>query len=739
MSDRALIITMSFIATAVVAANIYMQTPTHDSMYGLQVFHFLYSAFYQTDHITYWMHDWLFGTPSAHFYRTVISPFHVISFLFGYVFRLTDTLLLFLLAILMATFFVVATTGILVRDMTRSRSAIVFACLACGFSVLPLYQLNLNFMSYVFVPIMLIFIQRFFRTNDASYLIRVALIILLSSVGNAPYQVIIMAMLGSVMIGARLACGSRVCVSPIRLFPDRRSLLFGLLAALMIFVTLTVITLDFFHENTLLSPQRSADGVASREVFLTYGYSLRIAKFLELLLAVGPGLDTTIYVGYMVMALCIYALVFTSLTRWAVLLLPMIVVVGMSLADTTVILPILYYFPMAEYFRHAGLYLGMVRCLAIVFGAYGFAHLLARSDFGHELKKRRGFAAILAGLIALTVSLDFYLGGALPYKPRLQGDAFPLTEFHYVVLFASFIIALLALNRRIAARGLGIAILGALIMDCGSYQHLMLVNRMHSFIDVFRRSVGELRLWDDQRVSGPETSELQAILLLDGQENASIDGLAGLKRCAPHGRWDFIPSPISAVVKLRGHALAPGTWPREDAALTAALGCGKPVIWVPPTVATVPEATAAMQSATDFATTAVITMPGAEPVTAANPAITTRFLQQSANSIALAVRNPSDRGGWLVINFPRFSGWKAFIDDREVSIQPANMAEIGISIPPGPHTVDVSFTPRWRVRFSLWFGFPTAAACVIWLLWTELRRMPGRSRKSGGSALPITG
>jgi hypothetical protein len=64
----------------------------------------------------------------------------------------------------------------------------------------------------------------------------------------------------------------------------------------------------------------------------------------------------------------------------------------------------------------------------------------------------------------------------------------------------------------------------------------------------------------------------------------------------------------------------------------------------------------------------------------------------------LIVEAATPAGGWVVITEPAWDGWRVYIDDRRVRHFYANAAFIGVFVPPGGHTIRLTYLPDSFVK-----------------------------------------
>lgn len=64
----------------------------------------------------------------------------------------------------------------------------------------------------------------------------------------------------------------------------------------------------------------------------------------------------------------------------------------------------------------------------------------------------------------------------------------------------------------------------------------------------------------------------------------------------------------------------------------------------------------------------------------------------------LIVEAATSAGGWVVITEPAWDGWRVYIDGRRVEHFYANVAFLGVFVPPGGHTIRLTYLPESFVR-----------------------------------------
>jgi hypothetical protein len=126
----------------------------------------------------------------------------------------------------------------------------------------------------------------------------------------------------------------------------------------------------------------------------------------------------------------------------------------------------------------------------------------------------------------------------------------------------------------------------------------------------------------------------------------------------------------------------------------------------------------AMKAATDFRQRAWIEapLPAGERDNAGCTVATVR-----RDDGDLIVEAATSAGGWVVITEPAWDGWRVYIDGRRVQHFYANVAFLGVFVPPGGHTIRLTYLPESFVRGRA-ISFSTLALLFGGLIWAQIRR-----------------
>ena len=106
------------------------------------------------------------------------------------------------------------------------------------------------------------------------------------------------------------------------------------------------------------------------------------------------------------------------------------------------------------------------------------------------------------------------------------------------------------------------------------------------------------------------------------------------------------------------------------------------------------------------------------------------MLARTANSVSLQATAAQPR--FLVFSDTYYPGWQAKIGEESVAIYQTNVALRGLIVPPGSHTITMTFRPTTYVVGTT-LSLTTAVVLLLWLGLAGLTRFRRRSRNAAPS------
>ena len=88
-----------------------------------------------------------------------------------------------------------------------------------------------------------------------------------------------------------------------------------------------------------------------------------------------------------------------------------------------------------------------------------------------------------------------------------------------------------------------------------------------------------------------------------------------------------------------------------------------------------------------------------------------------------------EHGGWVVVSEAAWPGWRTYVDGRRMKFQYANIAFIGVYVPPGKHVVRVVYWPEMFVIGRV-ISFMTLLVIAGFFIWRRFKFTPSASEGS---------
>jgi hypothetical protein len=303
---------------------------------------------------------------------------------------------------------------LLARKLFSLQLTCFFVCSTILGTAIWMIQPWYNFHFYYAIPFMLFLIHRFLETGKWSYFILSMSLLALQTLGNMPYfiPVTTVTLFGYTVFffiwnsKDLLPRFRTICLS----WKTWGALLIvGFLLA-GAFAILFINTEQIVNYNY----ERSLSGRTTLEGFLTYGRNLNLTKWMELLWAVSPTLDLTLYMGILPLPFLIVGFVFAIRRKNAHVLMSIIAL--LLLSNGTAMAQLLYYiWPGMKYYRHLSLIAPLIKLFLCFLAGYGFEFFVKRIFAADEHTQLKNTMTILACLLLglavflFTLSRDYPL------------------------------------------------------------------------------------------------------------------------------------------------------------------------------------------------------------------------------------------------------------------------------------------------------------------------------------------
>ena len=348
----------------------------HDTLQTLLGYFIFYNHFFTTGEIPHWLPYGTFGAQSSYWLQAYISPSGYLVGLIGYVFRITNVVLLFKINLLFDLLILSTGTYWLARHLYKDRFVVLFVCVVTILSTCYFFQIWWNFRIYYILPLVILCIFKFIDNKSAIYFWIAASIGLCSLIGNMLYFAVVWVFAIFIMLSV-LTWQNKKMWKP--LFTcSFSSLLFGVLTISCVIFYIIFIIESFEHVGQFGVYRDPSTGFVSIERYLTYGGRIgsHVSQYLSTLILGWPAFtnwshhpDNTLFAGTIVFFLAAYCFTCLSSKDSKAFTFPMIGIFLISCSGT--IAAYMYFLGPFRYLRHLGL-LGSLLKFFMIFSA-GFA------------------------------------------------------------------------------------------------------------------------------------------------------------------------------------------------------------------------------------------------------------------------------------------------------------------------------------------------------------------------------
>jgi len=719
--------------------------PFHDSLFKYQFFHFAYSQVLASGEIPLWVPYGTYGMASGIFQLMTLTPASYLVGAAGIASGASNTLLLFKCTMFLEVALYAMGLLLLARSIYEHFLSRWMVVLGGLLSLSWLVQPHFNFLAFYLYPYILLFLFEFLRSSNPGKLWLAVFIVLVSLIGTAPYLAPLHLLVLTVVGVVAIVAGARPSLEP-----NWRQWLLRWEAGLAASLAVILVMMAWLSIDEILSIGDGRIPESNRvplDAFLEYGRKSMATVLSGYLSGTATHGDNTYYIGLLPLVL-----VMLGLLRLRNPYFLGVAAAALSLAWLAVggyFSTLVYFFPGMWLFRHIGLTFGLSGLLLIIASGWVIDELLtrastpARSQSGPFRHQRLVVFTVIA-LLALDVAANWRQNDGAPF-PIFQTAFLFLAPLRLAAYFGA-IAAEWMRRRHPPGPGAGagrvfMPLLAAYLFDIGSFQaavFLTLPRFEPAFsADAFMADTMPYRAVRYEERSDDSAAEWKLALpksrttLIDaGYGNSALYSFTytflGVDPCYPRLRTDLLQRGVHAALVTRGGR--PRQRPRDDflpegdPGFRAALGCGRSkVALIGDFVGADSGAHARilLKSSLDPLARPVLEIGhGAERSGDASAEVSgeVRVTGFSANRITLEVTNPGSRSIWLYYADAFHPHWQARVDGVGTPVVRANVGFKAVSVPPGSHSVSLTFGEGVRQIVSWLLAAMGGAACLAGLI-----------------------
>jgi hypothetical protein len=351
-----------------------------------------------------------------------------------------------------------------------------------------------NFKLVYAVPLLIELGHRFLETGRWRWAFLLANLLAMQMLGSLPYIIPVTSFAVAAYFLAYSSTHHRLVIAQLR------SLRFGwravvsmtaaILSLAMAYAYFTSGTGDLVNYNA----SRNADGTTTLPVFLTYGGSTDVAKWIDMVLNLSPWMDLTLYSGILILPLTLVAVLVVDRHRVHFLLVTLVLL--LFTLGTPVSSALFYTWPGMKFFRHIGLVSPLVRVGLCFVAGVAFEAIVAGERRQPNCLR---FASVLLSVLLLAAGLFAHWLSSDPAATRALVDALsnPGTDRPTHVRMPDVLAHRLSVSATAAWIAGGLLMLGAIVRTKVSSRPRLEVAWIATlllliFVDVYRFKFGYL-------------------------------------------------------------------------------------------------------------------------------------------------------------------------------------------------------------------------------------------------------
>jgi hypothetical protein len=672
----------------------YAFFPTHDAQFAFQIFQNAYREFFFYGELPLWRPFDSFGLPSDlyHLFSLSLAQYAVIPVLSWA--GLHNSFNAFRLSMVFEVLILLTGTMFVARLHIRSTAArilvygLTLATVAWG------VQIWWNFRIYYFLPLLLYYVEMFFRSGRLGYVAAAGAVYIGTMFGSIPYYLPLHASV-VVVFSAIMAYTHGLPKKILRpRWPDWTAAGLCLILSLLYLGLLLKSRDGLFNSSPFRDPKNLNIGLQN---FLTHaGAQGDPSTLWEYIFGVPTCFDISVFIGVIALIFAGMAFVASKSQR---AILPFagcaLFLVFISCLQSSFVAPMFYFFfPLGNMIRHVSYFKVLAKPLLIILAGFGADAVLENGSH-----RRVHFGLLVSTLVAL-VPLAAYLasGGKPPYERLYTFDTFPIVTLVCLCLAALYFGRIVVWREKIS----GALIVSLVLLEAFSFTYAYRYNAKDTHFDLGKAELKRLI----------EPVSVQPLKFV-GQRSFSFDfslspifsdfypitpSTLNFDLChfySKHGRLDWLTESVKNLLHARyGDAMGLQTKIESDTAMQSAMGCNTSKLLLfrqYKQYTTEADAVSYIKNSQDFGRIPVIETGG--DTFAINPvpgeSDSYQLSKFSSNRLTLDLKASSP--GWLIYADAFHENWTATIDDQAVPIRRANLAFKAVLVPEGVHKVEFRY------------------------------------------------
>jgi hypothetical protein len=330
----------------------------------------------------------------------------------------------------------------LLFKITNCKVAAIFAAITAGFYFPWFASPSFNLVTVWLLPLCYYTVILFLETHRIKWILLSLLFLTFSCFqGNGYLGMNVMLAYVVVVIGY-LYKAKNLEFSRKKLFDSPFTIALITLVGLGLFTSLYFMYLEFTEQFFLTTQRSSSDGRTGLRMFLTFATPANLFHFGGFWHGVSTSRDGIAYAGFLLPALSVYGLLYsTDFRTYVPYLASLLVVLGLALGAVSFVALIVFHFPGFSLYRHLGLLLPIAKFHLVIIAAMGLSVFMAdlRRETNNEISRRSLYIIVPLLLIAAFCTILSLVFGAKVGSGDFYGHSrYALVACLYVALLVGF-------------------------------------------------------------------------------------------------------------------------------------------------------------------------------------------------------------------------------------------------------------------------------------------------------------
>ncbi len=382
----------------------------HDAFFRFTLQYYYLNNFYINGELPHWIPYMMHGT-TAYWWHALQGIFNMGTYgllMFGQALADVPYFWTYNIGVLLSRLLLLTGCWLLCGQLFRSRMASFIVCFGVMAACVSESQPYFNFYFYYALPLVIYLGHRFLDTGRWRYFVAALNLYAIQMLGNAAYFIPVTSFSLFTYFAVYIACHWTQTLTFLKnLHKGHRALLSLGLVAISFGLVYVFLTQGFHADLVRSSPGRTADNSVTVELLQQWAANSMLAKWFDLIIGISMDHDATLYIGALGLLFAVACGFNRAWRRWVPFAVLIVLLILFSRA--TIVTWILHeHWPLMKFYRHLYLILPFIRFWICFLAGFGFDALFCRNSIEPSYRRSRylGIVFIVLGAAVFYVSTN---------------------------------------------------------------------------------------------------------------------------------------------------------------------------------------------------------------------------------------------------------------------------------------------------------------------------------------------